>query len=332
MKNQKIKLFTHTDLDGIGCSILFKKVYGSENVDVEYCDYNNVNLKIQNFLEDLNNLQKFDHVCITDISVSEEIANKIELINKQKDFISPSYYISLLDHHPTALFLNKYKWCIVREFKYDSDIKTSGTDMLYESFVATYRFILFEQKIENLTELEELDMSVLNCKNFVEVIRQYDTWDWKKLNNNLPKQWNDLLYILGRDRFIEMVLNNNLSTQIPKEYELLLQLEQEKIDRYIKTKDKEIIRKQLLNYNVGIVFAEQFHSELGNQLCIMNNDLDFIIIINPSKATSYRSVGNKIDLGKDVASVFGGGGHPNASGSPITDEMREEIIKIIFKL
>ena len=42
----KIKLFTHTDLDGIGCAILAYLAFGRENVDVEYCDYSNVNDKV----------------------------------------------------------------------------------------------------------------------------------------------------------------------------------------------------------------------------------------------------------------------------------------------
>ena len=41
-----IKLFTHTDLDGIGCAILAKLAFGEE-VDIEYCDYDNINEKVK---------------------------------------------------------------------------------------------------------------------------------------------------------------------------------------------------------------------------------------------------------------------------------------------
>lgn len=34
-KNMKYKLFTHTDLDGVGCAILAYLAFGRENVDVE---------------------------------------------------------------------------------------------------------------------------------------------------------------------------------------------------------------------------------------------------------------------------------------------------------
>ena len=39
----KIKLFTHTDLDGVGCAILAKLAF--ENVDIEYCNYDDINQK-----------------------------------------------------------------------------------------------------------------------------------------------------------------------------------------------------------------------------------------------------------------------------------------------
>ena len=34
----------------------------------------------------------------------------------------------------------------------------------------------------------------------------------------------------------------------------------------------------------------------------------------------------------EIAKIFGGGGHKAASGSPISDNVRNDIIKIIFNL
>ena len=58
--------------------------------------------------------------------------------------------------------------------------------------------------------------------------------------------------------------------------------------------------------------------------------MDFIVIINPSVSVSYRTVKDNINLGKDIASVYGGGGHPKAAGSPISDDIREQIINMMF--
>ena len=58
-----VKLFTHTDLDGIGCAVLAKLVF-SDEVDITYCDYTNIN---NNVLEYLNSCEKLaDTVLITD--------------------------------------------------------------------------------------------------------------------------------------------------------------------------------------------------------------------------------------------------------------------------
>jgi oligoribonuclease NrnB/cAMP/cGMP phosphodiesterase (DHH superfamily) len=45
-----IKLFTHTDLDGVGCAILAYLAFGKENVAVEYCNYDDIDLRVSQFL------------------------------------------------------------------------------------------------------------------------------------------------------------------------------------------------------------------------------------------------------------------------------------------
>ena len=44
-----IKLFTHTDLDGVGCAILAKLTFGAEAVDIEYCNYDDINTKVEEY-------------------------------------------------------------------------------------------------------------------------------------------------------------------------------------------------------------------------------------------------------------------------------------------
>jgi len=313
----KVKLFTHTDLDGVGCAILAKNEAFAD-VDIEYCDYNNVNEKIKTFIEN-NEWVRYDFVYITDISINEEVAELIS--NTQPDCFTNGFKLAemfqLLDHHPTALYLNKYYWCKVSIE--ENGEKTSGTRMFYDYLI----------------ENEYIDKSSPWNKSlftFVEIVKRYDTWLWKeKYNDDTPKKWNDLLYIYGRNRFVEKVcekLDNN-TTLLDMTDIILLELNQEKIDRYIDSKQKQIIEKDILGYRAGIIFAEQYHSEVGNTLAINNPHLDFIVLIDPSYSVSYRTV-KDIDLGKDIAKVYGGGGHPKAAGSPISDEIKNKIIDIMF--
>ena len=36
-----VRLFSHSDLDGIGCAVLAKLAFGKD-VDISYCDYENI--------------------------------------------------------------------------------------------------------------------------------------------------------------------------------------------------------------------------------------------------------------------------------------------------
>ena len=75
----KIKLFSHCDLDGIGCAVLAYLAFGRDNVDVEFCNYDDVDEKVETLLSnsDLRNL--YDKIFITDISISEELAKAIDV-------------------------------------------------------------------------------------------------------------------------------------------------------------------------------------------------------------------------------------------------------------
>ena len=73
----KIKLFSHCDLDGIGCAVLAYLAFGRDNVDVEFCNYDDVDGKIREFYL-CGNPEDYDAIYITDISVDEEVAAEID--------------------------------------------------------------------------------------------------------------------------------------------------------------------------------------------------------------------------------------------------------------
>lgn len=304
----RIKLFTHTDLDGIGCAILMKNVYKNNEVDIEYCDYGNVNDKIGYFLN--KDYIKYDKVFITDISVDENVAKIIDELSCVKDFI-------LLDHHKTAEWLNKYDWAKVEDYCSVFGIKISGT------------FMLHKWLIENNEEY--VKCNYLNSKDFVQLVNDYDTWRWNELRDIKPKQLNDLLYIYGRDKFIDKILYelDNCLLHFHSTDDLLLKLRQEDIDRYIEKKNKSIIKIELKGLSVGAVFAENYISEVGNILCELNKDLDLIALINMDYSISYRTIKDHIDV-SEFAKIFDGGGHKKASGSQIDVYMKNAIIEELF--
>jgi oligoribonuclease NrnB/cAMP/cGMP phosphodiesterase (DHH superfamily) len=296
--DKMIKLFTHTDLDGIGCSILGKIYYGTNNINVEYCEYNNINEKVLEC-----DFERYEKIFITDLSVNDEVAEKIDKLNGK---------FNLIDHHETALWLNKYDWAQVKTKKEDGK-KESGTSLLFE-------FLKF-------TEL-----SLYNPKTgeFVEDVRRYDTFEYKELNVKEPKMLNDLFHILGTEKFEDKFLDKLGwgKYNFDKDDLLLLDIEREKIERYIEQKNKKLKKIDLFEYTAGVVFAENYISELGNKICGMNKDIDFCIIIINNEVMSFRTI-KDINLSK-IAKHYGGGGHPKASGSPINSEIAFDFIKRII--
>lgn len=301
-----IKLFTHTDLDGVGCAVLAKLAFNDE-VDIEYCDYDEINEKI---LDYINRNDNRISIYITDISVNEEVA---KLLDKRG-------CVQLLDHHPTALELNKYSWCRVM-IKDLQGIKTSGTKMFYHWLGMNG---CFSDELENNKTLDR----------FVELVRDYDTWRWTEFGDEgiLCKQVNDLLYLYGRENFISWCVSKICRSdfKLDDTDKLLLDIKQKEIDDYVDEKDKQLFTLPMCGWIAGFVFAEKYFSELGNRLCKMHPEIDFVVIIDMDGTVSYRTIKENLDLGQRIAKQFGGGGHPKAAGSQFSKEILLKTVEEIF--
>ncbi|MEX3625156.1 DHH family phosphoesterase [Viridibacillus arvi] len=314
----KAMTFSHNDLDGAGCGIVTKLAYPS--ADIVYCGYHNIDEKVTKFITD-KEYEKYDLVFITDISVNKEVE---ELINSTTELRQK---IKLFDHHATAMHLNQNEWAFVSPNGFNG--KNSGTNMLYE-------FLKMDGFFKNEIYRDALEV-------FVEKIRRYDTWEWKEIYDDIEaSSLNDLFWLYGLNKFNKTFINRLLKLDICIVRDgtwinmfndtdfAVLTVDYDKKVAYINRKDKQMFSGRLVGMNTGFVFAEQYISELGNELADRHPELDFITIIDlGNKKVSYRTVKN-VDLGKDVASHFGGGGHPKASGSQIDVKNIKMIIPLIF--
>lgn len=307
----KIKCFVHTDLDGIGCAILAYLAFGRENVDVEYCDYGDIDETVRAFCE-TGLYRIYDHVYITDISIAEDTADYIQ--SECGKYMRELNW-RLFDHHATALGLNKYDWCEVKvNAPVDSYFKTCGTEL--------FAIYLHEGGAFNHHGSYVID----NIDRFVKIVRDYDTWRWKELGKEgvVCKQVNDLFYIYGRDKFITWCLNrlkyydsHPVFPDFDAQDQLLLEQKQKDIDIYVEEKNKQLAQKiDEFGNMYGVVFAERYFSELGNRLCEMNPEIAYVAIIDICEGkVHYRTIRDNIDLSSDIAHSRGGGGHKKAARS-----------------
>lgn len=322
-----LKLFTHTDLDGVGCAIVAYDLLGKDSVDVEFCENSEVDSKVTAFL-DGSEVSDYDDIIISDLSVSDSVAQRIDNMMKSSEI---TYRVALLDHHISALPLNKYEWCKVNEHYpslpwKDGVVKSCGTLMVCDTLATNQTYI---RSSEILLEKNYL-------WQFVNLVRSWDTWDWigDAINGKSAKKLNDLFRLKGRDKFIEETIQKFESKTkfepFSKYDELLLEQHDVEINRYIAQKDSQM-RKIITQWGIaGYVFAEEYISQLGNQLCTLHPDIKFSIMIDMSyNSVSLRSAENGADV-SEIAKHFGGGGHKHAAGFNFDKGLSSKVLGVIL--
>ncbi len=302
----KIRLLTHiADVDGLFPVILSQLVFGEIEYDLLQVD--EVDDKVK---EILPNIEQYDQVYITDLNISRELAEVIDQ--------NPNYQkkITIIDHHIGKIDMNDFSFITVID-QDEQRNKQSATSLFYQYLIKYYDIpILHKSCITTL----------------VEYIRKVDTWTWQ---DDSKSMWiSRLKDIFGPDYFLEHYLEY-VKTHDNFEYEqrdiYLLEVEDIRIQNYIEKVKDEIIPVRIDGYRVGILFSDQYASDVGNALATMYQDTyDFIAMIKMRTGkVSYRAVKDNVDLTL-FAQKYGGNGHKHAAGSRIPEFIREKIIQMIY--
>ncbi|MDD9792796.1 DHH family phosphoesterase [Priestia megaterium] len=301
------KLLSHTDLDGVGCGVLAKLAFG-DRIKIRYNSIASLNREVEWFLE---NEERNTHLFITDLSVNEENEKRLE------EFYQTGGKVQLLDHHKTALHFNEYEWGHVVVEDNEGNL-ASGTSLFYE-------YLIENELIQTSNAVDE----------FVELVRQYDTWEWEKNNNQEAHRLNALFFLISIDEFEEKMVNRlqNSDHFFFDEFEQkILDMEEDKVERYIRRKRRELVQTSIGDYLAGIVYAESYHSELGNELGKEYPHLDYIAMLNMGgKRISLRTIHDHVDVSK-VAGHYGGGGHAKAAGCSLTNEAYNQFVTDTFHM
>jgi len=301
------KLLSHNDLDGVGCGILAKLAF-NDKVKIRYNSIAALDREIEFFLQ---NDQQKTFLFITDLSPNEENEKRIH------DYYQATGNVQLLDHHKTALHFNQYEWGKVL-IEDEQGFLTSATSLYYQ-------YLVIHGLLEKTDAISE----------FVELVRQYDTWEWEKNGNLQAQRLNALFFLVSIEEFEEKMLER-LKTSDHFDFDdfekKILSMEEEKTERYIRRKKRELIQTTLGEYYAGVVYAESYLSELGNELGKENQHLDYIAMINMgSKKISFRTIHDHIDVSA-IAAKYGGGGHQKAAGCSLTVEAYKQYVVATFHI
>lgn len=289
-------LISHiSDIDGVSPVILLKLT----KVEFDYI------LKepheMDEFVEELlkEDLNSYQNIYITDLALSENFYKKI----KESGY---AYKFKIFDHHKTHLFAKNYENVVI-------DIEECGTTLFYNYLSKKYKF----KKI---------------VEDYIKHVKNLDLWLWVEKFDFMAKELGNIFDLYGRNTYIaEMYqkLKRGKKFKWNKFENKILKIEKDTVDRYLKKKDKELYKIEYDGYLIGAVFSERYRSELGNYLSSIHPELDLVVMINMSGGLSLRTEKN-IDI-SILAQKLNGGGHKKACGAPIEEEVKESILRNIFK-
>ena len=301
----RVLLYHHIDLDGYGTLVLMKyleKLFPNLELYTIECDTDAERISIDN---DKMCLFNFDYIFIADLSVKTK--ETAELIYKLNDSKKLNVYI--VDHHETALWLDKFEYATIVPHDLDNNVVTCGTSLLFDL-------------IKGDTKTCELDNGWII--DFIKNVKEYDTFLWK-LNGN--KQAYDLNLLLkfsdDKNKFVKDIVETlNNTTYVLGYYDTQNSLRLSIYSDIIKN-EIELAEKMYNKINIiykgkelvcGYLYINKYQSEIGNAICEKHNDIDFMMMINANNGkVSFRSTKNNINL-TEFVKPLGGGGHKSAAG------------------
>ncbi|MDD2181111.1 MAG: hypothetical protein PHW32_01950 [Bacilli bacterium] len=309
--NDKVIVSHIADIDGMGSVCLANAVFG--DIDVILVEVP----ELRKALEVVQN-KNYKKIFITDLAFRDDSINLVMNDETLKEKIIH------FDHHTSEVSNNMHSF--INAIPVKDGIKTCGTTLFCEYLKEFYPSPVLETKY---------------TKEFIELVRSYDTWDWKEENNTKARDLTTLFTIMGYEEFIKKyskeILNNKEHFSFNETEQLVIRNKDIDIEEYISQCDKNLIRMNLMGRNVGVSISENYRSDVGNRLSEKHKDeLEFILIVNFMRNSfSLRTVRDDIDLGK-LAKIISSkaGGQKKAAGMPIEKDtiwILEKINKAIVK-
>lgn len=310
----KVLIFTHEqDIDGMGSIIVANAAF--KDFDFVPCKTFEITRKVEEkYLN--HDFDFYDLIFVTDLCPKEPLLGQIN-----RDSCLKNKFV-VLDHHKSEIEEGNDKYNFVHITIENEKGLTSGTSLFYQ-------YLLENKHLKSNSFLDE----------FVELTRQYDTFEWKtKYHNEKARDLHILFEQVGYRQYLEMmrfmqatcnqVSFNEIAKEIIENYKSNLNRILNQETSRMKIYDIDILDK---SYRIGFVQTlYKYRNEYNSFIQKDNkNDIDLVaMIMTDTDTISYRAIKNT-DVSK-VAVYFGGKGHKNAASSPKDNKKMNKVLSKIY--
>lgn len=340
-----IKVFTHTDLDGVASPIVLEKLLRSVEIinpydfyDISYCStgsYGTINTEISDFIETKH--EELVAIFILDTAPTEEVLLKLIEYCNVNDVL-----LQVIDHHLDSVVLaGKYPKFVIGKVADEKGKQFSATSLIFHTYVGMTPDEFIDQFGNLSLEEDSLPDQQVKLAEFASIVCSWDTWAWHNDENDkwgiLAKQFNNLLYAISREEFVNQY-RYNPSTLVSPTNKFLLKFLDSQEESYIEHKLKKAtfgsIKLESKPLTYAFVSAEQYSSTLGNRMCKLTdeneNEVDFAVIFNNGNL-SFRATKPEMDVSVVAKAYFNGGGHKHASGGTLSTFNAQEVFENHYK-
>ena len=322
-------ILTDSDADGVGCSVVFKAF--TENLpnkysgDAYFVKYTYPGKTIDNDLGEWFEVVKRnpqDSWClyITDLCPA------VEALKPVVDYAnSTGNWVVVYDHHVTALpVMEAYPENVLVECRKDQ----SATKLFWREMIAS-----------NFT-LVGNDMNAHKVlKRFVDLVSDYDTWEWKNNPNpelNGEESYVDMLLRFYGDRnyvrqkFYKNIFDENKVFSVDDKN--IIELRLKHIDDVVERTPITIVNDEF-PFTCGIIMANDCLAASLEKV-YKNYDVDYAISLIPEKRLISVRTGKEDHSCLDAINYFCdpgmGGGHVKAAGGTVSVPMMLKLMAAYY--
>ncbi len=307
MARRTIKLFSHNDLDGFGAPLLLEAVQPIMFDDVEFdmtnCGAGRIDDEFARWMR-TPEASRFTDVYIMDMTPDSEYTFQQLNANFANHWL-------VFDHHESEEALRS-KYVANSVTAADDSINPSATSLVWD-------WLKQQPHFADLPSARQEELAYL-----VELIRAYDTWDWQNdpdmsAGERTAADNLDQLFWFYPLQDSASFVRDVLAAGWPKYQQanrMLIHTLNERRTKYLKSHLKDLIKTTIGGHQFGVVYADDYKSEIAHELLEQNPDVEAALVVSPV-SVSLRSNG-KLDVAKFAEKYFNGGGHADAAGGRLT--------------